>query len=90
MTFSEKFVALAILTSPLIGLQYLQRCTTTLDLRRGNPNYPIFLVQLKIEDQTHSNIKEPILNPVEIFLHSRQKIHFGFHRKFTLTWKQQA
>ena len=53
------------LTSPLIGLLFLQRNSTILDLRQRILNFPFFSMQLKNEDRTNPNIIEPILNPAE-------------------------
>ena len=56
------------LTSPLIGLLFLQRNSTILDMRQGILNFPFFSMQLKNEDRTYPNVIEPILNPVETTL----------------------
>ena len=68
ITFREKFIVVTNLTSPLIGLLILQRNSTTLDMRQGILTFPVFSMQLKIEDRTYPNIIEPILNPVETIL----------------------
>ena len=56
------------LTSPLIGLLFLQRNNTILDMRQGILNFPFFSMQLKNEDPTYPNVMEPILNPAETIL----------------------
>ena len=56
------------LTSPLIGLLFLQRNTTILDMRQGILNFPFFSMQLKNEDRTNTNVIELILNPAETIL----------------------
>ena len=56
------------LTSPLIGLLFLQRNSTMLDKRQGILNFPLFSMQLKNEDRTYPNVSKPILNPVETIL----------------------
>ena len=61
------------LTSPLIGLLFLQRNSTILDMRQGILNFPFFSMQLKIEDRTHPNVIEPILNPAETILQPGKK-----------------
>ena len=66
--FREKFIVMTSLTSPLIGLLFLQRNRTILDTREGIVNFPFFSMQLKNEDQTYPNVIEPILNPVETIL----------------------
>ena len=56
------------LTSPLIGLQFLQRNHTILNMRQGILNFPYFSMQLKTADHRYSNIMEPIVNPSEIVI----------------------
>ena len=56
------------LTSPLIGLLFLQRNSTILDMRQGILNFTFFSMQLKNEDRTYPNVIEPKLNPVETTL----------------------
>ena len=68
VTFIEKIIVMTNLTSPLIGLLFLQRNSTILDMRQGIPNFPFFSMQLKNEDRTYPNVIEPILNPVETLL----------------------
>ena len=68
ITFREKFIGMTNLTSPLIGLLFLQRNSTILDMRQGILNFPFFSMQLKNEDRTYTNVIEPILNPVETTL----------------------
>ena len=67
-TFREKFTVLTNLTSPLIGLLFLQRNSTTHDMRIGILNFPFFSMKSKKEDWTYPNDTEPILNPVETIL----------------------
>ena len=68
ITFREKFIVMTNLTSPLIGLLFLQRNSTILDMRQGILNFPFFSMQLKNDERTYPNVIEPILNPVEITL----------------------
>ena len=56
------------LKSPLIGLLFLQRNSTILDMRQGILNFPFFSIQLKNENRTYPNVIEPILNPVDTML----------------------
>ena len=67
-TFREKLIVMTNLTSPLIGLLFLQRNSTILGMRQGILNFPFFSMQLKNEDRTYPNVIEPILNPVETIL----------------------
>ena len=64
IAFSEKFIVLTNLTSPLIGLLFLQRNSTILDMRQGILSFPFFSMLVKNEDRTYPNVIEPILNPV--------------------------
>ena len=64
ITFRDKFIVMTNLTSPLIGLLFLQRNSTILDMRQGILNFPFFSMQLIIEDRTYPNVIEPIINPV--------------------------
>ena len=48
--FREQFIVKTNLTSPLIGLLFLQRYSTKLDMRQGTLKFPFFSMQLKIED----------------------------------------
>ena len=68
ITFRENFIVLTNLTSPLIGLLFLQRNSTILDMRQVILNFPFFSRQLKNEDRTIPIVNEPILNPVETIL----------------------
>ena len=66
--FREKFIVVTNLTSPLIGLLFLQRNSTILDMRQGILNFPFFSMQLKNEDRTYPNVIEPIINPIDTIL----------------------
>ena len=68
ITFRKKFIVMINLTSPLIGLLFLQPNSTIFDMRQGILNFPFFSEQMKIEDRTYPNVIEPILNPVETTL----------------------
>ena len=63
ITFRENFIVMTNLTSPLLGLLFLQRNSTILDMRQGIPNFPFFSMQLKNEDRTYPNVIEPIKKP---------------------------
>ena len=68
ITFREKFIVMTNLTSPLMGLLFLQRNSTILDIRQGILNFPFFSMQLKNEDRTCPNVIQPRLNPAETIL----------------------
>ena len=70
---SEKFIVITKRTSPLIGLLFLQRNSTILDMRQGILNCPLFSTQLKFEDRTYPNVIETILNPIETILQPRKR-----------------
>ena len=61
----EIFIVKEHLTGPIIGLMFLQRNHTVLDMRQGILNFPLFSMQLKTADHKYSNVLEPILNPTE-------------------------
>ena len=68
ITLREKFIVMTNLTSPLIGLLFLQRNSTILDMRQGILTFSFFSMQLKNEDRTYPNVIEPILDPAETIL----------------------
>ena len=64
--FHEIFIVMEKLSSPIIGLMFLQRNHTVLDMRQGILNFPYFSMQLKTADHKYSNVLEPILNPEDV------------------------
>ena len=68
ITLREKFIVMTNLTSPLIGLLFLQRNSTKLDIGQGILNFPVLSMQSKNEDRAYPNVIEPILNQLEIIL----------------------
>ena len=64
--FHEIFHVMEKLTSPLIGLLFLQRNNTILDMRQGVLNFPFFSMQLKTADQKYTNVMEPICTKEDI------------------------
>ena len=67
--FHEIFIVMETLSSPIIGLMFLQRNQTVLDMRQGILNFPFFSMQLKTADHKYSNVMEPILNPRMLQFH---------------------
>ena len=59
----KTFIIMTNLTNPLIGLSFLQRNSTILDMRQSILNFPLFSMQLKIEDRTYPNVIEPYIEP---------------------------
>ena len=72
--FHEIFIAMEHLTGPIIGLMFLQRNHTVLDMRQGILNFPFFSMQLKTADHKYSNVLEPILNPTEITIPPNDRV----------------
>ena len=72
--FLEIFIVMEHLTGPIIGLMFLQRNHTVLDMRQGILNFPFFSMQLKTADHKYSNVLEPILNPTEITIPPNDRV----------------
>ena len=72
--FHEIFILMENLTGPIIGLMFLQRNRTVLDMRQGILNFPFFSMQLKTADHKYSNVLEPILNPAEITIPPNDRV----------------
>ena len=64
--FHEIFIVMEKLTSPLIGLSFLQRNNIILDMRQGVLNFPFFSMQLKTADHNYTNVMEPICTQEDI------------------------
>ena len=58
--FHEIFIVMEKLTGPLIGLPFLQRNNTILDMRQGVLIFPFFSMQVKTADHKYTNVMEPI------------------------------
>ena len=54
------------LSSPIIGLMFLQRNHTVLDRRQGILNFPFLSMQLETADHKNSKVMEPVLNPEDV------------------------
>ena len=72
--FHEIFIVMEHLTGPIIGLMFLQRNHTVLDMRQGILNFPFFSMQLKTADHKYSIVLEPILNPTEITIPPNDRV----------------
>ena len=64
--FHEIFIVMEKQTGPIIGLIFLKRNHTVLDMRQGIFNFPYFSMQLKTADHKYSNVLEPIFNPDDV------------------------
>ena len=64
--FHEIFLVMEKLSSPIIGLMFLQRNHTVLDMHQSFLNFPYFSMQLKTADHKDSNVLEPIVNPEDV------------------------
>ena len=72
--FHETFIVMEKLSSPIIGLMFLQRNHTVLDMRQGILNFHFFSMQLKTADHNYSNVMEPILNPEDVTIPPNDRI----------------
>ena len=61
------------LKSSRIGLLFLRRNSSNLDMRQGLLNFASLSMQLKHADNTHSNINEPLLTPTGILIQPRKQ-----------------
>ena len=72
--FHEKSIVMEHLTVPSIGLMFLQRTHTVLELRQGILNFPSFSMQLKTAYHKYSNVLESILNHTEITIPPNDRV----------------
>ena len=56
----EIIIVMEKVTCPLIGLSFLQRNNTILDMRQGVLNFPFFSMQLKMADHKYTNVMDPL------------------------------
>ena len=56
MDFHEIFIVMQKITSPLIGLSFLQGSKTILDMKQGVLNFPFLSKQLKTADHKYTNV----------------------------------
>ena len=64
--FHEISIVIENLTGPIIGLLFIQRNHTVLDMRQNILNFSCVSMQPKTVDHRYSNVYEPILNPTEV------------------------
>ena len=62
MEFHEIFIVIEILSCPIIGLMFLQRNHTVLDMRQSILKFPYFSMKLKTADHEYSNVLQHLLN----------------------------
>ena len=72
--FHEIFLVTKNLTGPIIGLMFLQRNHTILDLRQGILKFQFFWMQLKTANHRYCNVMEPVLNPSEITIPPNDRV----------------
>ena len=72
--FHETFIVMEHSTGPIIGLMFLQRNHTVLDMEQGILNFPFFSMLLKTVDHGYSNVLEPKLNPTEITIPPNDRV----------------
>ena len=77
--FHEIFIVMEKLTSPLIGLSFLQRNNTILVMRQGVLNFPFFSMQLKTADHKYTNVMEPICTREDVTIppNDRQSVQLA-------------
>ena len=66
--FVERFIVMSNLANPLIGLLFLQRNGTVIDMRQGVLNFPSFAMQQKEAKNSYPIITELLINSQEIIL----------------------
>ena len=64
--FQENFIVKEKLSSPIIGLMFLQRNHTVLDMRQSTLNFRYFSMHLKTADHKYSIVWEPVVNPEDV------------------------
>ena len=72
--FYEISIVMEHLTGPIIGLMFLQRNHTVLDMRQGIMIFPFFSMPLKTADHRYSNVLDPILNPTEVTIPPNDRV----------------
>ena len=77
--FHEFFIVMEKLTNTLIGLSFLQRNNTILDMRQGVLNFPFFSMQLKTADHKYTNVMEPICTQEYITIPPNDRHLATFH-----------
>ena len=73
ITFREKVIVMTDLTSPLIGLLFLQGNSTNFELRQRILNFFFFSMHLKNEERTYPNVIELILNTVKPYCNREKR-----------------
>ena len=61
LEFRERFIVMKNLTNPLIGLLFLQRNNTVLDVRQAVLNFPLFSMHLETTDQPTPDTQKPLI-----------------------------
>ena len=61
----QMFIVMDELIGPIIGLMFLQRNHTVLDMQQGILYFTCFFMQLETTDHKYSIVMEPNLNPVD-------------------------
>ena len=71
LEFRERFIVMKNLTNPLIGLSFLQRNNTVLDVRQAVLNFPLFSMHLETTDQPTPDTQKPLI--LKSDLHSKSE-----------------
>ena len=77
--FHENFIVMEKLTSQVIGLSFLQRNNTILDMRQGVLNVPFFSKQLKTADHKYTSVMEPVHTREDMAIHPNDRHMVSVH-----------
>ena len=72
LEFQERFIVMKNLTNPLIGLTFLQRNNTVLDVRQAVLNFPLFSMHLETTDQPTPDTQKPLILKSDLFLNPNE------------------
>ena len=72
LEFQERFIVMKNLTNPLIGLTFLQRNNTVLDVRQAVLNFPLFSMHLETTDQPTPDTQKPLILKSDLYLHPNE------------------
>ena len=72
LEFKEWFIIMKNLTNPIIGLAFLQRNNTVLDMRQAVLNFPFFSMRLETTDKPTPNTQEPLILKQDLILKANE------------------
>ena len=68
LEFKERFIIMKNLTNPIIGLSFLQRNNTVLDMRQAVLNFPFFSMHLETTDKPTPVAQDPLILKEDLHL----------------------